>query len=50
MVFAILLLIFGFHHPAPTDEVTTLDPRRKILGVVLFIIFLASFTPVPLKF
>lgn len=50
MVFAILLLIFGFRHPAPTDEVATLDPKRKILGVVLFIIFLVSFTPVPLKF
>lgn len=49
-VFAVLLLFFGFRHPAPVDEFTTLDLNRKILGVILFILFLASFTPVPLKF
>lgn len=49
MVFAILLLIFGFRHPAPTDEIAGLDRKRKILGIILFIIFLTSFTPVPLK-
>lgn len=49
MVFAILLLIFGFRHPAPIDEATKLDRKRRILGVILFIIFLTSFTPVPLK-
>ncbi len=50
MVFAVLLLIFGFRHPLPTDEYTPLDPKRKILGIIMFIIFLTSFTPVPLKF
>ena len=50
MVFAILLLLFGFRHPSPTDEFTTLDRKRKVLGVILFIIFLISFTPVPLRF
>ena len=50
MVFAVLLLIFGFRHPSPTDEITALDPKRKVLGVIMFIIFLISFTPVPLKF
>ncbi len=50
MVFAILLLLFGFRHPAPMDEAVTLDRKRKVLGIVLFIIFLVSFTPVPLKF
>ncbi|KKO17932.1 MAG: site-2 protease family protein [Candidatus Brocadia sp.] len=49
MVFAILLLIFGFRHPAPIDEVSGLDLKRKILGIILFIVFLVSFTPVPLK-
>ena len=50
ILFAILLLIFGFRHPSPADEYTPLDPRRKMLGIALFIIFLISFTPVPLKF
>ncbi|MGQ3684790.1 MAG: site-2 protease family protein [Candidatus Loosdrechtia sp.] len=50
MVFAVLLLIFGFRHPAPINESTSLDLKRKILGVILFIIFFVSFTPVPLRF
>ncbi len=50
MIFAVLLLIFGFRHPAPTDEITALDPKRKILGIILLIIFFVSFTPVPLRF
>ncbi|MCF6155223.1 MAG: site-2 protease family protein [Candidatus Brocadia sp.] len=49
MVFAVLLLLFGFRHPAPIDENSALDPKRRILGVILFIIFFVSFTPVPLK-
>jgi len=49
ILFAILLLIFGFRHPSPSDEVTTLDRKRKILGIILFFVFLVSFTPVPLK-
>lgn len=49
MVFAVLLLLFGFRHPAPMDEAVQLDPKRRILGVILFIVFLLSFTPVPLK-
>lgn len=49
ILFAILLLIFGFKHPSPLDEFTTLDRKRKILGIILFIVFIVSFTPVPLK-
>lgn len=49
MVFAILLLLFGFRHPAPVDELTTLDLKRKVLGIILFIVFFLSFTPVPLR-
>ena len=49
MVFAVLLLIFGFRHPSPMDDVATLDPVRKVVGIFLFIIFLISFTPIPLK-
>ncbi|MBN1996986.1 site-2 protease family protein [candidate division KSB1 bacterium] len=44
-----LLLIFGRRHPAPVNDVTPLDVKRRILGILVFIIFLMSFTPVPLK-
>lgn len=49
IVFAILLLLFGFRHPAPSDAITELDKKRKIIGIVLFILFFLSFTPVPIK-
>lgn len=44
-----LLLIFGRKHPAPMDDFTPLDRKRKILGVFIFLFFVLSFTPVPIK-
>ncbi|MDI6761117.1 MAG: site-2 protease family protein [Candidatus Brocadiaceae bacterium] len=49
MLFAMLLLIFGFHHPAPMDEHTGLNLPRKLLGIFMLILFIVCFTPVPLK-
>jgi len=43
----VLIIIFGFRHPAPMDDLTPLDGKRKLLGVVAFFAFLLSFTPVP---
>ncbi len=44
-----LLLVFGRRHPAPVDDVTPLDRKRRMMGILVFIIFVLSFTPVPLK-
>jgi membrane-associated protease RseP (regulator of RpoE activity) len=49
ILFAILLLVFGFRHPAPIDPFTQLDFRRKCIGVIMLIVFLLCFTPIPLK-
>lgn len=49
ILFAILLLVFGFKHPAPIDPFTQLDFKRKCIGVLMLIIFLLCFTPIPLK-
>ncbi len=49
-VFAILLLFFGFRHPAPIDSYTNIGTKRRWIGIALFIVFVISFTPVPLKF
>lgn len=43
----ILFIIFGFRHPAPMDDFTPLDGKRKLLGVLVFVAFLLSFTPAP---
>jgi membrane-associated protease RseP (regulator of RpoE activity) len=47
LVMIVLLLIFGMRHPQPLDEETPLDRRRKILAVVMLVIFILSFTPTP---
>ena len=47
LLLVILLLIFGMRHPQPMDMETGLDAPRKILAVVILLIFIASFTPTP---
>jgi membrane-associated protease RseP (regulator of RpoE activity) len=44
-----LLLMFGRKHPPALDDLTPLDIRRKLLGIIIFLIFLLCFTPVPFK-
>ncbi len=46
-VFIILLLFMGIRHPAPLDDVTPLDGRRKLLGLFTMLLFVMSFTPIP---
>jgi len=43
----ILFILFGFRHPAPMDDFTPLDGKRKVLGALIFLAFLLSFTPAP---
>lgn len=50
ILFAILLLLFGFRHPAPVDAITNIGSKRRLIGIGMFILFLLSFTPIPLKF
>jgi len=45
----VLLLLLGRRHPAPLDDITPLDTKRKILGIIAIIIFFTSFTPIPFK-
>lgn len=43
----ILIILFGFRHPAPLDDETPLDGKRKIMGGIVFGVFLVSFSPAP---
>jgi membrane-associated protease RseP (regulator of RpoE activity) len=43
----ILVILFGFRHPAPLDDQTPLDGKRKWLGGIAFLAFFLSFTPAP---
>ncbi|MCP5003474.1 MAG: hypothetical protein GY941_05900 [Planctomycetes bacterium] len=49
-VFAVMLLFIGFKHPPPIDPYTQLDFKRKCIGILMLVVFLLSFTPIPLKF
>ncbi len=43
----VLLYFFGMKHPAPLDNFTPLDKKRRIIGIITLLIFFVSFTPVP---
>ncbi len=47
--FAIMLLLFGFKHPPPVDPIAPLDFKRKCIGVLILVVFLLSFSPIPLR-
>jgi membrane-associated protease RseP (regulator of RpoE activity) len=43
----ILLALLGRRHPSPWDDWTPLDRGRKILGWIVMVLFVLSFTPTP---
>ncbi|MCX7609635.1 MAG: site-2 protease family protein [Anaerolineales bacterium] len=47
-LWAFLLVIFGRIHAEPLDQITELDPRRRILAWVMMVIFLLTFSPAPM--
>ncbi|MGR3176577.1 MAG: site-2 protease family protein [Candidatus Anammoxibacter sp.] len=50
VLFAVLLLLFGFRHPAPVDAITNIGSKRRWIGIGMFILFFLSFTPIPMTF
>jgi membrane-associated protease RseP (regulator of RpoE activity) len=46
-MWAVLLLWLGRVHAEPLDQITTLDAPRRALAVLMLIIFLLVFSPVP---
>jgi membrane-associated protease RseP (regulator of RpoE activity) len=47
-LWAFLIFLLGRLHAEPLDQITPLDPSRRVLAVVGVIVFLLVFTPVPL--
>lgn len=47
-LWAVLLLFFGRRYAEPLDQITPVDSKRKILGVLALILFVLLFIPVPL--
>jgi membrane-associated protease RseP (regulator of RpoE activity) len=46
-LWAAIIFLMGRSHAEPLDQITTLDPRRKALAVLMLVIFLLVLTPVP---
>lgn len=47
-IWAFLIYFVGRSYAEPLDQITTLDNRRKILGIIALCVFILTFTPVPL--
>jgi membrane-associated protease RseP (regulator of RpoE activity) len=46
-IFGFLILMLGVRHPPPLNDLTRLDPARKILGIVAVAILIVTFVPQP---
>jgi hypothetical protein len=46
-LWAVLLFWLGRVHAQPLDQITTLDPTRRLVAVAMLIIFVLVFMPVP---
>ncbi|MGQ0798277.1 MAG: site-2 protease family protein [Methanobacteriota archaeon] len=49
-IFAFLIMALGLRHPPPLNDLTRLDPLRKLVGVAAVVILLITFIPVPFTF
>ncbi len=47
-LWVVMLYFLGRHHAVPLDQFTELDPVRKRLSILMLIIFILVFIPVPL--
>ncbi len=44
-----LVFFFGRRYAEPLDQITPLDTKRKVLGIIALILFIITFIPVPLS-
>ena len=46
-IFGFLIFMLGVRHPPPLNDLTPLDPPRKLIGVAAIVILLITFVPQP---
>ncbi|MBI2369112.1 MAG: site-2 protease family protein [Deltaproteobacteria bacterium] len=49
LLWGVLLMALGVGHPHPLDPLTPLDSRRRAIGWLTVLVFIATFVPVPFK-
>jgi hypothetical protein len=47
-LWAALIFIAGRHYAEPLDQITPMDRKHKILGIIALVIFILILIPVPL--
>lgn len=47
-LWAVLIYFLGRIQAQPLDQITELDPKRKVLAAIMLIVFVLVFTPIPL--
>jgi hypothetical protein len=47
-LWAVLIFVFGRTYAEPLDQITELDPKRRVLAILGIILFFLVFIPVPL--
>ncbi len=48
-LWVLLIFFLGRVHAEPLDQITPLDPRRKLIAILGIIVFILVFVPVPLQ-
>lgn len=47
---ALVVLLIGFRHSPPLDDVTPLSARRRVVGLLCLVLFVLLVPPIPLEF
>jgi membrane-associated protease RseP (regulator of RpoE activity) len=50
VIWAGLALLMGPRHPPPLNDASRLGRRRTLLGILLLLVFILTFVPVPIVF
>jgi Zn-dependent protease len=49
LLWVAIVFLFGQYHPDPLDDVTRLDMRRVLVAVAVLLIFILTFSPLPMR-
>ena len=49
LILALLIMFMGIRHPPPLNDVSTLDNKRKMVGVAAALMLVFCFVPVPMS-
>ncbi|MHB9034393.1 MAG: site-2 protease family protein [Anaerolineae bacterium] len=47
-LWAVLVFFLGRNHPSPLDDLTILQPKERLAAILVLVLFLLTFTPLPM--